>query len=58
MLFDTHVHLNDPCFDEDRAALMQSLPAQGLTLAMNAGCSLASSKDANEQPAFMARVKP
>ena len=51
MLFDTHVHLNDPCFDKDRAALMQSLPAQGLTLAMNAGCSLASSKDALQMAA-------
>ena len=51
MLFDTHVHLNDPCFDEDRAELMQKLPAQGLTLAMNAGCSLESSKDALQMAA-------
>ena len=46
MLFDTHVHLNDPCFDADRAELMAALPEKGLTLAMNAGCSLESSKDA------------
>ena len=46
MLFDTHVHLNDPRFDEDRAELMAALPQKGLTLAMNAGCSLESSRDA------------
>ena len=46
MLFDTHTHLNDPCFDADRAELMAILPQKGLTLAMNAGCSLESSKDA------------
>ena len=46
MLFDTHVHLNDPRFDEDRKELMAALPENGLTLAMNAGCSLESSKDA------------
>ncbi len=46
MLFDTHVHLNDPCFDADRKELMDSLPEKGIGLAMNAGCSLESSKDA------------
>ena len=46
MLFDTHVHLNDPCFDPDRTELMTALPQKGLTLAMNAGCSLESSRDA------------
>ena len=51
MLFDTHVHLNDPCFDEDRTALLQNLPAQGVTFAMNAGCSLESSRDALQMAA-------
>ena len=45
MLFDTHAHLNDSCFDSDRAELLQTLPAQGIGLVMNAGCSLASSRE-------------
>ena len=45
MLFDTHAHLNDPAFDADREELMASLAAQGVGLVMNAGCSLASSRD-------------
>ena len=51
MLFDTHVHLNDPRFDEDRKALMDSLPGKGIGLAMNAGCSLETSKEALEMAA-------
>ncbi len=46
MLFDTHVHMNDPAFDADRDALISSFPQQGVGLAMNVGCSLASSRDA------------
>ena len=46
MLFDTHAHLNDSRFNEDRAELLAQLPQRGVTLAMNAGCSLESSKDA------------
>ena len=45
MLFDTHAHLNDPAFDEDRESLMASLQEAGVSLVMNAGCSLESSKD-------------
>ena len=30
MLFDTHIHLNDPCFDADREELMAALPEKGL----------------------------
>ena len=45
MLFDTHAHLNDPAFDEDREALMAGLADKGIGLVMNAGCSLQSSKD-------------
>ena len=44
MLFDTHAHLNDPAFDEDRDALMASFAASGVALVMNAGCSLESSR--------------
>ena len=45
MLFDTHAHLDDRAFDEDRARLLADLPAQGLELVMNPGCSLASSRN-------------
>ena len=46
MLFDTHAHLDDRAFDEDRAQLLAALPEQGLALVMNPGCSLASSRNA------------
>ena len=45
MLFDTHAHLDDRAFDEDREALLASLPEQGLALVMNPGCSLESSRN-------------
>ena len=45
MLFDTHAHLDDRAFDEDREELLASLPAQGLELVMNPGCSLESSRN-------------
>ena len=47
MLFDTHAHMDDRAFDEDRAALLSSLPEQGIELLMNPGCSLASSRNAD-----------
>ena len=46
MLFDTHAHMDDRAFDEDRAELLASLPGAGLALVMNPGCSLASSYNA------------
>ena len=46
MLFDTHAHLNDPVFDEDRDTLISGLPAQGVGLVMNPGCSLENSRQA------------
>ena len=48
MLFDTHAHLNDPVFDEDRDALITSLPEQGVGLVMNPGCSYENSLQAIE----------
>ncbi len=45
MLFDTHAHMNDPAFDEDRDALLASLPQKGIAYMLNTGCSLASSYD-------------
>ena len=46
MLFDTHAHMDDHAFDEDRSQLLGALPEQGLTLVMNPGCSLESSRNA------------
>ncbi|MBO7185086.1 MAG: TatD family hydrolase [Oscillospiraceae bacterium] len=45
MLFDTHAHMDDRAFDEDRSTLLESLPQQGVHLVMNPGCSLASSRN-------------
>ncbi len=45
MLFDTHAHLNDRAFDCDRQELLRTLPDKGISLLMNAGCSLASSRE-------------
>ena len=45
MLFDTHAHLDDRAFDEDREELIASLPGQGLELVMLPGCSAASSEN-------------
>ena len=46
MLFDTHAHMDDRAFDEDREVLLARLQEQGIGLLMNPGCSLASSRDA------------
>ena len=46
MLFDTHAHMDDRAFDEDRETLLAALPGQGISLLMNPGCSLASSRAA------------
>ena len=47
MLFDTHAHMDDRAFDEDRHELIAELPGQGVGLVMNPGCSLASSRNAD-----------
>lgn len=44
MLFDTHAHMDDRAFDEDRSALLEGFPGQGLALVMNPACSLDSSR--------------
>ena len=48
MLFDTHAHMDDRAFDADREALLTSLPWQGLSLVMNPGCSLSSSRNVDK----------
>ena len=47
MLFDTHAHMDDRAFDEDRQTLLASLPGQGIGLLMNPGCSLEASRRAD-----------
>lgn len=46
MLFDTHAHMDDRAFSEDRQTLLRELPQNGIGLLMNPGCSLASSRNA------------
>ena len=46
MLFDTHAHMDDRRFDQDRDAVLQGLAEKGVALVMNPGCSLASSRNA------------
>jgi TatD DNase family protein len=43
-LFDSHAHLDDERFNEDREAIIQGLKARGVQYVMNAGASLNSSK--------------
>ena len=47
MLFDTHAHMDDHAFDEDRAELLSRLPEKGIAYLMNPGCSLESSRNAD-----------
>lgn len=43
-IFDTHAHYDDEAFDEDREALLSSLPEQGVAKVVNVGASLASGR--------------
>ena len=44
MYFDTHAHYDDAQFDPDRDALLSALPAAGVTLVVNPGSDMASSR--------------
>ena len=46
MLFDTHAHYDDERFDEDRDALLSSMPAHNVGLILNPGCNVATSRKA------------
>ena len=48
MLFDTHAHMDDHAFDQDREELLRSLPEQGVSLVMNPGCSAESSRNVDK----------
>ena len=45
MLFDTHAHMNDPAFDEDREQVLLGLGDKGVEFMMNVGCCRESSHD-------------
>ena len=46
MLFDTHAHMDDHAFDEDRQTLIRQFHEAGVGLLVNPGCSLETSRNA------------
>lgn len=48
MLFDTHAHLDDERFDEDRDSLIRILNAMGVSYVTNVGSNMQSSKNSLE----------
>lgn len=48
MLFDTHAHLDDARFDEDRESVIAGLRAEGVSLVMNVGADMESSRTSAE----------
>ena len=46
MLFDTHAHYDAEQFDADRHEILSGLPARGVSLALNPGCDIVSSRAA------------
>ena len=46
MLFDTHAHYDDDAFDQDRDLLLETLPERGVSLLVNPGCDVESSRKA------------
>lgn len=47
MLFDTHAHINDKAYDEDREALLEALPKAGIACLMAPAWDLESSYSAD-----------
>ncbi len=48
MLFDTHAHLTDPAFDEDRGEIFASLSAAGVSHVLLPSCTVEDAKAAQE----------
>lgn len=42
MIFDTHAHYDDEAFDEDREALLESMPKNGVSYIVDVGASMES----------------
>ena len=45
-IFDTHAHYDSGAFNADRDGVLAALPAAGVTLVVNPGCDLESSRQA------------
>ena len=45
-IFDTHAHYDDEAFDQDREALLSSLPQKGIVCVIDCGCNPQSCKSA------------
>lgn len=45
MIFESHAHYDDEAFEEDRDALLQSLPVNGIDTVINVGASVDSCKN-------------
>lgn len=45
MIFETHAHYDDDKFNEDRDALLRSLPEEGVGVVINSGASVESTRD-------------
>ena len=48
MLFDTHCHLNDERFDQDRAAILSAMETQGITPCVVVGADMESSRESRD----------
>ena len=46
MYYDTHAHLDDAAFDEDREEVMRHLQEAGVESVLDPGCDLESSRKA------------
>ncbi len=42
--FDSHMHIDDSIFDQDREEVLQKIYKQGVTKAIDLGCDIQSSK--------------
>ena len=45
MIFETHAHYDDDCFNEDRDELLRRLPREGVGVVINSGASVESTRD-------------
>ena len=45
MIFETHAHYDDERFEEDRDALITSMPGRGVGTIINVGASIESTKN-------------
>ncbi len=44
MIFETHAHYEDECFDDDRDALLSSMPGRGISPVVNVGSTIETTK--------------